>query len=219
DSGTLFLDEIGDISPGMQVKLLRVLQEGEFQRVGSNRSLPGDARIIAATHRDLEALVREGTFREDLFYRLNVISVRVPALRERREDIPELSEVFLKFYARKNGKELRGISRSAMDLLVRYPYPGNVRELENAMERAVVMARGSVLVREDLPATLLEGKDAARPTAGPEEGSLPDRLEAMERASIEAAMEKAEGVQSRAARYLGINERNLRYKLKKYGLK
>ena len=217
DGGTLFLDEVGDLSMGLQVKLLRVLQEGEFQRVGSNQTLKTDVRVIAATLRDLDRMVREGSFREDLFYRLNVITVRIPPLRSRREDISALAETFLKYYAQKNKKEIKGFSRETMDVLLRHSYPGNVRELENAIERAVVMARGDVLGINDLPDVIMGGEKKEQ--RGVPAGSLPDRLEAIERDAIKDAMEKSKGVQSQAARLLGINERNLRYKLKKYGLK
>ena len=217
DGGTLFLDEVGDLSMGLQVKLLRVLQEGEFQRVGSNQTLKTDVRVIAATLRDLDRMVREGSFREDLFYRLNVITVRIPPLRSRREDISALAETFLKYYGQKNKKEIKGFSRETMDVLLRHSYPGNVRELENAIERAVVMARGDVLGINDLPDVMMGGEKKEQ--RGVPAGSLPDRLEAIERDAIIEAMEKSKGVQSQAARLLGINERNLRYKLKKYGLK
>jgi len=217
DGGTLFLDEVGDISMGLQVKLLRVLQEGEFQRVGSNQTFQTNVRVIAATLRDLDRMVREGSFREDLFYRLNVITVQIPPLRARREDIPALAEAFLKNYAQKNKKKIKGFSKEAMDVLLRHPYPGNVRELENAIERAVVMARGDVLGVNDLPEAMRGALKKEQRTATV--GSLPNRLEAMEQEAIEDAMKKAKGVQSQAARLLGINERNLRYKLKKYGLK
>ena len=219
DGGTLLLDELGDISTAMQVKLLRVLQEGEFQRVGSSRTIRTDVRVIGATHRDLAGMVKVGSFREDLFYRLNVIAIRVPPLRERREDIPALAEGFLAYYAERNGRKLGGIAREAMDLLVRHSYPGNVRELENAIERAVVMARGSVLDAADLPEAISGKGEGRKMSSLPSAGSLPDRLETMEREAIQEAMEQAGGVQSRAARLLGMNERNLRYKLKKYGLK
>ena len=217
DGGTLFLDEVGDLSMGLQVKLLRVLQEGEFQRVGSNETLQTDVRVIAATLRDLDRMVRDRSFREDLFYRLNVITVRIPPLRSRREDISALAETFLKYYAQKNKKEIKGFSRETMDVLLRHAYPGNVRELENAIERAVVMARGDVLGINDLP-EVMRGAEKKEQKSVPS-GSLPDRLEAIEQEAIKDAMQKANGVQSQAARLLGINERNLRYKLRKYGLK
>ena len=151
DGGTLFLDEVGEIAPAVQVKLLRFLQEREFQRLGGNAAIRTDVRIISATNRDLEARVREGAFREDLFYRLNVVRLDIPPLRERKEDIPPLIEHFLARFAADNGKDLEGISSEARDLLMKYDYPGNVRELENIVERAVVICRGTVIGVEDLP--------------------------------------------------------------------
>ena len=139
DGGTLFLDEIGDLPAHLQAKLLRVLQEKEFERVGSNRAITTDVRIITATHRDLEQLMREGSFREDLYYRLNVVTIILPPLRERRQDLPALVEHFLRKFAEKNGKTIQGFSREARDALLRYDYPGNVRELENLVERAIVL--------------------------------------------------------------------------------
>ena len=151
DGGTLFLDEIGDLSASVQVKLLRFLQEREFQRVGGNQTIHSDVRIISATNRDLEARVKEGLFREDLFYRLNVVTMAIPPLTERKEDIHALIDHFLKRYADENGKDMEGISSEAQDLLLKYDYPGNVRELENIIERAVVICRDSVISVEDLP--------------------------------------------------------------------
>lgn len=219
--GTLFLDEIGELSPPVQVKLLRFLQEREFQRVGGERTIKADVRIISATHRDLEARIKEGSFREDLFYRVNVVTMKIPPLRERREDIPILIDHFIDQFARKNGKKIDGVSREAWDLLIRYDYPGNVRELENIIERAVVICRGSLLTLEDLP---FQEAPCARHTTSdgeeePQEGSLQNALESLERRMIRDALEKAGFNQTRAARLLGLSERMLRYKLKKYGLK
>lgn len=218
DGGTLFLDEIGDLSPTVQVKLLRFLQEGEFQRLGGSGTLRSDVRIISATHKDLEACIKQGSFREDLFYRLNVVKIQIPPLRERREDIRPLVEHFVERYARENGKKIEGLSKEALDLLVRYDYPGNVRELENIVERAVVIARGSVIQSEDLPFNL-------RPTREPSQEYVPGKaglraaVEALEKRLIEKAMAEANSNQTKAARLLGLSERMLRYKLKKYGLK
>lgn len=218
DSGTLFLDEIGDLSPSVQVKLLRFLQEGEFQRVGGTATLHADVRLISATHKDLETAIKEGSFREDLFYRLNVVTLHVPPLRERREDIRPLVEHFLGRYATENGKRIEGVSREAMDLLLKYDYPGNVRELENIMERAVVITRGSWIQTEDLPFGLRSPKeDHHEPMQ--EAGGLRMAVESLEKRLIERAMAEAQFNQSRAARLLGLSERMLRYKLKKYGLK
>ena len=217
DGGTLFLDEIGELTPAVQVKLLRFLQEREFERVGGERTLKADVRIISATHQDLETGVKAGSFREDLFYRINVVTMAIPPLRERREDIPLLIDHFVVRFARENHKKIDGISREARDLLIRYDYPGNVRELENIMERAVVICRGSVVLRDDLPfADLLREPEAAPP--GPD-GSLNAALEALERRMLQEALTQAAFNQSQAARLLGLNERMLRYKLRKYGLK
>lgn len=213
DGGSLFLDEIGDLPLHLQVKLLRALQEREIERVGSSRPITANVRVLAATHRDLEALVREGRFRDDLYYRINVVTVTLPPLRERREDLPLFIEHFLRRFAEKNGKVIRGLTRDAREALLRYDYPGNVRELENLIERAVVLTRDEVIGREDLPLSVKE------PDQGDfEEASLPAVVEGLERRMIREAMAKADGVQTRAAELLGISERVLRYKLRKYGL-
>jgi two-component system NtrC family response regulator len=216
NGGTILLDEIGEISPAVQAKLLRVLQEREFERVGASRTLKVDVRVIAATNRDLEAAVREQRFREDLYYRLNVVSVTVPPLRDRREDILPLLDHFLRKYAEANGKTIRGLTREARDALLKFDYPGNIRELENLVERAVVLTRNEVIDLEDLPVALQEAAPAAAPATP---GSLPAELEALERRMIEDALARADGVQTRAAEILGIGERALRYKMKKLGLK
>ena len=217
DGGTLFLDEIGELSPQVQVKLLRFLQEHEFQRLGGNQMLRTDVRVISATNRDLEQRVKEGAFREDLFYRLNVVLMSIPPLRERKEDIPILIDHFLKKYAEENGKEIAGLSSEAQDVLLKYDYPGNVRELENIIERAVVIAREAVISVEDLP--FRESMEETTAGRKAEEGLLRGSIEELERNLIVEAMEKAGEHQSRAAEFLGISERMLRYKLKKYGLK
>lgn len=215
DGSTLFLDEVGELPPPVQVKLLRFLQEREFQRLGGNQTIRADVRVISATNRDLEARIREGAFREDLFYRLNVVVMSIPPLRERKADIPLLTEHFLKRYARENGKEIDGLSREAKDLLLKYDYPGNVRELENIIERAVVISRGPVISVEDLPF-----QERAPGNGTERSGSLmKDSVEALEQRLIEDAMRQVNNNQSRAADLLGISERMLRYKLKKYGLK
>ena len=213
DGGSIFLDEIGDLPPHLQVKLLRVLQEREFERVGSSRPIKVDVRLLAATHRDLEALVREGRFREDLYYRINVVTIMLPPLRERREDLPPLIEHFLRAFAGKNDKSVRGLTREAREALLRYDYPGNIRELENLIERAVVLTRDDVIGVEDLPLTL------ETPASGSgDEAGLIAAVEGLERRMIREALAKADGTQTRAAELLGISERVLRYKLKKYGL-
>jgi two-component system NtrC family response regulator len=217
DGGTLFLDEIGELSPQVQVKLLRFLQEHEFQRLGGNQTLCTDVRVISATNSDLEQRVKAGAFREDLFYRLNVVMMSIPPLRERKEDIPILINHFLKRYAEENGKEIGGLSSEAQDVLLKYDYPGNVRELENIIERAVVIAREDVISVEDLPFS--ESMEETTESRKAEEGLLRGSIEELEKKLIVEAMEKAGDHQSRAAELLGISERMLRYKLKKYGLK
>ena len=217
DGGTLFLDEIGELSQAVQVKLLRFLQEHEFQRLGGNQTFRSDVRVISATNRDLVQRVKEGAFREDLFYRLNVVMISIPPLRERKDDIPPLIDHFLKRYAEENGKEIAGLSSEAQDVLLKYDYPGNVRELENIIERAVVIARDAVISVEDLP--FREGMEEGRAGGKSEEGLLRGSIEELEKKLIVEAMEKAGDHQTRASEFLGISERMLRYKLKKYGLK
>ena len=214
DGGTLFLDEIGDLPRSLQVKLLRVLQEQTVERVGASRVITVDVRIIAATNRDLEALVRAGEFREDLFYRLNVVSIDLPPLRDRREDVPLLVDHFLRRFAGERTPPLTGVSREALDLLLKYPYPGNVRELENLIHRAVVLARGLLVTTADLPAPVAD----AAPETDAGAGTFVERVTRFERQLIVDALGRAGGVQTQAARLLGMSERHLRYKLKKYGL-
>ena len=218
DGGTLFLDEIGDISAAVQVKLLRLLQEGEFQRVGGNQTLKADVRVISATNQDLESKVKDGTFREDLYYRLNVVPIKIPPLRERREDIPPLIEHFVKRFSKENRKPIEGVSREAMDQLVKYDYPGNIRELENIIERAVVISRSATLTAPDLPFAGLKPDEENEESDGGT-GALREALETLERRMVQKAMEESGGNQSRAAESLGLSERMLRYKLKKYRLK
>ncbi len=219
DGGTLFLDEIGELTMPVQVKLLRFLQEREFQRVGGNQNLRADVRIISATNRDLEAMVKEEKFREDLYYRLNVVVMSIPPLRERREDIPALIDHFLERFAAENAKEINGISRESRDLLMKYDYPGNVRELENIIERSVVIARGDVISLEDLPFRENMGVAGTAAVSEEGEGKLRSAMENLEKQMIQEAMEKTGYHQTRAAEMLGLSERMLRYKLKKYGLK
>ncbi len=213
DGGSLFLDEIGDLPLHLQVKLLRVLQEREIERVGSSRPISVNARLLAATHRDLEALVKAGSFRDDLYYRVNVVTVSLPPLRERRDDIPLLIDHFVSKFSASNAKAIQGLSREARDLLLRYDYPGNVRELENIIERAVVLTRDPVIGRADLPLSVQE--PGAEPSG---DGGLTAAVEGLERRMIREAMARSGGVQTRAAEALGISERVLRYKLRKYGL-
>ena len=217
--GSIFLDEIGDLSPGTQVKLLRILQDKEFQRLGSNLSLKTDVRVITATHRNLEEAIKKELFREDLYYRLNVISIILPPLRERREDIPLLINYFLKKYSKENQKLISDISKEARALLLRYTYPGNVRELENLIERAVVLCRGEVITTQDLPFHLKEEKPERLWNSSKKEKTLPESLEEIEKDSILKALHQHQGVQTKAAENLGISERVLRYKMKKYRIR
>jgi two-component system NtrC family response regulator len=217
DGGTLFLDEIGELTPPVQVKLLRFLQEREFQRVGGERTLKADVRIISATHQDLETRVKQGLFREDLFYRIHVVTLKIPPLRERREDISILLDHFIEKYARENQKKIQGVSREARDQLMRYDYPGNVRELENIIERAVVISQEPLISTRDLPFQDCLGMENSG--EADQSGSLQEAMEDLERRMIREALEQAESNQSHAARLLGLSERMLRYKLKKYGFK
>jgi two-component system response regulator AtoC len=213
--GTVFLDEIGDLAPAAQVKLLRFLQDREFTRLGSNQALRADVRVIAATHRDLDVLIKDGRFRADLFYRLNVIPIIVPPLRRRKEDIPVLVDFFLKKYGEREGKTIQGITREALGVLVNHPYPGNVRELENVVERAVVFAETTVIGAADLP---LDFTEASAEGPGPSGDSLVDKVRRLEIQEIKMALRASAGVKSRAARALGVTERMLAYKMKAYGL-
>lgn len=218
NKGTIFLDEIGDIPMNLQVKLLRVLQEHKIERLGSNESIEIDVRVIAATHQNLEQKIKDGTFREDLFYRLNVISIHIPPLRERKEDVMPLIEHFIKKYAEENGKPKIEISKEAVDYLMKYNYPGNVRELENIIERAVVLSRQNIITVNDLPSNVKGFKTETDPILD-ENKTLNEQVEALEKKLIYDALMRANGNQSLAGRMLGITERNLRYKMQKYGIK
>jgi DNA-binding NtrC family response regulator len=222
DGGTLFLDEIGDISPSVQVKLLRFLEEKEFERVGGNRTFKVDVRIVAATHRDLQKKLADGTFREDLYYRLNVIELHIPALRERPSDIPVLATHFLKRFADQNGKDVRGFTDDALALMLRHPWPGNVRELENAIERAVVLSNEPQLGSAYFPTLRRVAADpvsSSSPGGGGEHPrvSIPGSTMAeLEREAILRTMEAVGGSTSRAAELLQISPRKIQYKLKEY---
>lgn len=218
NQGSIFLDEIGDLSPSLQMKLLRVLQEKEFERVGSNQTIKSDVRVIAATNRNLEEAIRKGTFREDLYYRLNVVTISLPPLRERKEDIPLLIEHFLKKYNAENKKEVIGLSKEARNLLMQYDYPGNVRELENIIERAVVLCPGNIITVKDLPLSIQEFKMGEFMEKAQRSRNLPGLVEEIEKQMIVNALKNNDGVQTKAAAELGISERVLRYKMKKYGL-
>jgi two-component system NtrC family response regulator len=215
NGGTIFLDEIGDLPLHLQAKLLRVLQEREYEKVGSSHPVKVNARVIAASHRPLEALIKAGQLREDLYYRLNVVSIFIPPLRERRSDLALLIDHFLRRFAEKNGKTIRGLTHEAREILLRYDYPGNVRELENLIERAVVLTRDDVIGSGDLPLTV----QAPESESGDREANLTSAVEALERRMIRDALARSDGVQTHAAALLGISERALRYKLIKYGFR
>lgn len=208
DKGTIFLDEISDMSLRMQAKILRVIQERSFYRLGGTKPVQVDVRILAATNKDLEEMMRKGSFREDLYYRLNVISLTIPPLRERKEDIPLLAQHFLTKYTALHGKRVRSISPYVMDRLSRYEWPGNVRELENAMERAIILSSGETILFEDLPPYL-------QPSLSREESSS-SSLEEVEKKLILDTLRAVKGNQTRAAELLGIHRNTLRRKLKRY---
>ena len=216
NGGTIFLDEIGDMPVNLQVKLLRVLQEKEIERLGGNKPIKVDVRIIAATNRDLEQLIREGKFREDLYYRLNVIPIFIPPLRERKEDIPVLVQHFIEQFGKVYGKEVI-VSPEVMDAFFAYDWPGNVRELQNVVERMVILDRDGVLTYEDLPIELKQlekKKDSERISAGDFEGSIWD----VEKRMIEEALEKTGYVIKDAAKLLGMTPRQVSYRIRKYGI-
>jgi two-component system response regulator HydG len=210
DGGTLFMDEIGDLSPATQAKLLRVLQEGEFERLGGTRTLKVDIRLVAATNADLATLVREKRLREDLFYRLNVITIQLPPLRERREDIPLLAQHFLRRFAAKNVKAITGFTDEAMDVLQTYAWPGNVRELENVVERAVVLTRSSMISPADFPETVVGSDQAARHLVI----SIGTPLEEVEDRLIEETLRYTKGDKTLAAKLLGIATRTIYRRMK-----
>lgn len=212
DKGTVFMDEIAEMTPQMQAKLLRVIQEREVQRVGGNDYIKIDVRIIAATHQDLNRRVREGLFREDLYYRLNVVNIKVPALRERPDDIPALSSYFLEKFSEKNRKKIVGISADSMKLLMAHEWPGNVRELENTMERAVILATGQYITEKELPPAI-SGIEETKFSPG-----TGLSLDEIEKKAIIMALESSGGNKSEAARKLGINRKTLHKKLRNYGL-
>jgi len=209
NKGTIFLDEIGDIPLVLQSKLLRVLQEREVERLGGLHPVKVDVRIVTATNKNIDEEVKKGTFREDLYYRLNVVNIRVPPLRERKEDILLLIDFFLKKYNVRHKKNVKGLTREVRDMLMKYDYPGNVRELENITERAVVLTRGDYISKEDLPAFSGETKDLL-------EKNMKETVETIERNMILDALIISEWVQTKAASILGLSERMLRYKIKKY---
>jgi len=219
DKGTLFLDEIGDVPPAIQVKLLRVLQEREFERLGGTRTIKVDVRLLAATNRDLRAALEDGTFREDLYYRLNVVPIDIPPLREHKEDIPGLANLFLARFAQDSGREekITGISPAAMQVLVSHYWPGNVRELQNVIERASALASASQLEASDIQLDTPRNRTSV---ASDRDRFLPDgmTLDQWEDEMIREALKRAGGNKSQAARLLGLSRNALRYRLSKIGI-
>ncbi|MBP8612499.1 MAG: sigma-54-dependent Fis family transcriptional regulator [Candidatus Atribacteria bacterium] len=219
--GTIFLDEIGDLTLNLQAKLLRVLQEKTFTRVGGNETIKTTARVLAATNRDLETLVSNGQFREDLFYRLNVVVINLPPLRERKEDIPELVSYFVAKYAKKYNKDVRGVTKDVLQILVEYDWPGNVRELENAIARGVIVTSAPLILPEDLPSNLLEGKEVSSKATveeNEEDLPLPKLIERVEKEAIIRALEKTNGNKTKTAQLLGISRKSLFNKLRYYNI-
>ncbi|HEX8845783.1 MAG TPA: sigma-54 dependent transcriptional regulator [Pyrinomonadaceae bacterium] len=218
DRGTLFLDEIGELDIGMQAKLLRALQEREIRRVGGTRTIKVDVRVVAATNRDLRAMVADGRFRDDLYYRINVLSVDVPPLRERRDDIPVLIDYFLKKHTRNTSRLVRGLTTETRRMMMDYSWPGNVRQLESAIERAILLCEGDLITVEDLP---LEVRQESRP-ASDEAFKLPPEgisFEDVERSLILQAMEQTDYNITKSAKLLGLTFRTLQYRLEKFGIK
>jgi len=214
--GTLFLDEIGDMSLQTQAKILRVLQEGELERLGSGETVKVDVRLVAATHKNLDNMVKEGSFRQDLFFRLSVVPIELPPLRERTEDIPALADFFLQRYGKKNKKDIRGFHPQALILLARYSWPGNIRELENSIERATILCLGEQITPKELPPQMVpeDYQTDAAPVISP--GGL--TLKDMERETIRATLKRTGGNKSQAAKLLGIARQTLLNKIKEYGI-
>jgi len=218
DRGTLFLDEIGDLNISMQAKILRALQEKEIMRVGGTRPIKVDVRVIAATNRDLEAMVKDGRFREDLYYRLNIIPIVIPPLRNRRDDIPPLVDFFIAKHSASSNRQIQGLTASARNLVMSYSWPGNVRQLESAIERAILLCEGNEIQVEDLPVEIRqEGTSASAFNFKlPPEGIS---FEEVERSLITQAMEQTNWNITRAAKLLGLSFRTLQYRLEKFGMK
>ncbi|HRU38602.1 MAG TPA: sigma-54 dependent transcriptional regulator, partial [Candidatus Goldiibacteriota bacterium] len=213
DGGTIFLDEIADLPLNLQVKLLRVVQEKTFERVGGEKTIKSDVRVIAATNKDLREAVKQGKFREDLFYRFNVVEISVPPLRERKGDIPVLAEYFMKKYAEYGGFRIKGITKQALEALAGYDFPGNIRELENVIQRVMVLSRGPEITAEDLPYEIQAEKKAAKTREG-----LQGKKDEYEKKMIMKALEEAGGNRARAAKALKVGRTALLAKIKKYGL-
>ena len=219
DGGTLFIDEIGDISLQTQVKLLRALQFGEFERIGGAKTIKVDVRVITATNRKLEELIENREFRQDLYYRINVIAINLPALRERKEDIPILIKHFIDKYSKENSKDVKDISKEAHNQLMHYHYPGNIRELENIIESAIVMARGDIITIDDFTPNVMNSSDSISLNPHNFQKSYDEKLEAFETTMINDALELKYGNQSQAAKMLGMTERHLRSRMQKYNIK
>jgi len=213
-TGTIFLDEVGELSLPVQAKLLRILQEKEFERVGGSKTIKVDVRVIAATNRNLEELIREGLFREDLFYRLNIFPITVPPLRERKTDILLLADYFVEKYNRTNQKGVRRISTTSIDMLMRYHWPGNVRELENCIERAVILSEDNVIHGYHLPPSLQTAESSGTPYTG----SLQQKLDSIENEMIIEALKRTKGNMSRAAAQLGLSDRIMGLRVKKFNI-
>ena len=216
DGGTIFLDEVGELEPAMQVKLLRVLEERQFERVGGNKTLEVDVRLVAATNRDLKKMVAEGKFRDDLFYRLSVVTVKLPPLRERRDDVPLLVTAFNRQYSQENNTPVREITQEAVNLLMAYDWPGNVRELRNAIEQMVVLARGDRLTVRDIPAAIRSGADLTKISVV--RPGVTMTVEEAERQLIIQALKETDGNRTKAADKIGMSRRTLHRKLKEYHL-
>ena len=219
DGGTIFLDEIGEIPLQLQVKLLRVIQFGEIEKVGSNVTLKTDVRIISATHRNLEEMISKGEFREDLYYRINVVPVWISPLRKRKTDILLLAEHFINDYKNENGKDIKGLTKEALDKLIKYDFPGNVRELENIIERAVVLCRGEYITSKDLPGNVTQMSEKGILDPYNLTDGYETKINSFEKEMLTEALQQAGGNQSAAARLLGITERHFRSRLERTGLK
>jgi DNA-binding NtrC family response regulator len=219
-TGTLFLDEVAEIDPNIQTKLLRVLQEGEFERVGGVMPIKVDVRIVAATNRDLREAILAGTFREDFYYRLNVFSLNVEPLRNRADDIPSLLDLFLQRFSREQGKDVLSVEDDVLSFFMRYPWPGNVRELENVLERAVVLAEGDSITRAEIPPEMFFMQEEPEPASYTvqEASSLAQRTDQLESQMIASALERFHWNKTKAAEHLGLKRTTLQYKIRKYGL-
>ena len=220
NGGTLFIDEVGDIPLAIQVKLLRAVQFGEITRLGAEKPIKTDVRIVTATNRNLEQMIAEGSFREDLYYRFNVVSIKLPPLRKRKTDVPLLTDHFINKYNEINGTQIKGISKEALQALMCYDFPGNIRELENIIQRAVVMARGEFITQRDLPnLNCSSNLSAENPFDSIQISDMNIAAENLEKAMIQKALDQTSGNQSKAAELLNITERMIRYKISKYSLK